>query len=225
MERIAIIEDEVKLRNTLKEGLQAEGFEVSVFSDGETGEQSVGQKAAPYALVLLDLMLPGKSGLEVCRDLRTKGNTTPILVLTARGAIVDKVEMLDAGADDFVTKPFSFEELLARIRALLRRPQELKRERIVYGNLMLDAATREVTRAGNTLMLTATEFDLLYLLMERRGQIMTRDKISNYLWDIDNNAELGNVVDVHVSNLRKKIDDYDQKIIHTIRGAGYLVQE
>jgi DNA-binding response OmpR family regulator len=224
MYRIAIIEDELKLSTALKEGLESEGYEVEVSSNGESGERKILQRGTLYSLILLDLMLPGKSGTDVCRDLRTKGIVTPILILTARGAVADKIELLDAGADDFITKPFSFEELLARIRALLRRPPELKQQKIAYQDLILDSSTREVIRADTPLVLTSTEFDLLYLLMERRGQIMTRDKISRYLWDVES-AALGNVVDVHISNLRKKIEDYDQTIIRTVRGAGYLVQE
>jgi DNA-binding response OmpR family regulator len=224
MERIAIVEDELKLRAILKEGLETEGYDVDAFATAESAEEKILQKSASYSLIILDLMLPGKKGSDLCRDLRAKGIATPILILTARGAIVDKVEVLDAGADDFVTKPFSFEELLARIRALLRRPQALKQERLLYGLLALDAGTREVRKGNKALILTATEFDLFYLLIEHKGQVVSRDSISNHLWELDS-ADLGNVVDVHISNLRKKLDDYDQKIIRTVRGIGYLVQE
>lgn len=223
--RIAVVEDEAKLRKSLKEGLEAEGYRVDVFATGETFEREFFVEKAQYHLLVLDLMLPQKSGLEVCKDVRSKGNTLPILVLTARGETADKVELFDAGADDFVTKPFSFEELLARFRALLRRPQELKREKIKVQDIVLDTNARVVMRAGKSLPLTSTEFELLQLLAERQGQVMSREKISTYLWGVDASAN-GNIVDVHISNLRKKInDEHDQKIIRTVRGAGYLVQD
>ena len=221
--KIAIIEDEAKLRASLTEGLQSEGYAVDPFASGEEFEQVPQRRLTRYNLLILDLILPGKQGEEVCRTLRLKGVTTPILVLSARGSIADKVALFDAQVDDYLTKPFSYEELLARARALVRRPHELRSTKLVVRDVVLDANTRVVTRAGVELPLTSTEFDLLRLLLERRGQIIPREKISQYLWDIE--SPVGNVVDVHISNLRKKLDAKDeQEIVRTVRGAGYMVE-
>jgi DNA-binding response OmpR family regulator len=223
--RIALVEDEAKLRNSLKEGIEAEGYHVDTFASGELFEREFEPHEHRYDVVVLDLMLPGKPGLEVCRDMRSRGSVTPVLVLTAKSGTKDKVELFDAGADDFVTKPFSFEELLARFRALSRRPHDLTRPKIKIKDLLLDTNKYTATRAGKPVQLTSTEFELLQFLMERKGQVMTRDRISNHLWGLETAAS-GNVVDVHISNLRKKIhDDHDEEIIRTVRGAGYLVQE
>jgi two-component system copper resistance phosphate regulon response regulator CusR len=222
---IAIVEDEQKLAATLKEGLESEGYEVSLFYDGESAIQTLLKKDAWYALVVLDLMLPHKDGFEVCRDLRVGGLSIPILMLTARDAIEDKVRAFDSGADDFLTKPFAFEELIARIGALTRRSQGHLLEKLVIGNLVVDTGSREVKRKGKSILLTPTEFDLLCLLMRQRPQVLTREEISTQLWDVEDSS-LSNIVDVHISNLRKKIDgDHDQKIIHTVRGAGYTIKE
>jgi DNA-binding response OmpR family regulator len=222
---IAIVEDESKLRQTLREGLEPEHYTVDTFSTGESFEHKLEEKKSSYELIVLDLMLPGKSGLEICRDLRKKGITTPILVLTARSTVADKVELFDAGADDFVTKPFSFEELLARFRVLLRRPQYLKKEIVSLGNLSLDGNTRMASYSGKSLALTTTEYDLLWLLIEYQGQVVSREKIANYLWNLGTDS-IGNLVEVHISNLRKKIRyEHDQELIHTIRSVGYMVKE
>lgn len=221
--KIAIIEDEAKLRASLTEGLQGEGYAVDPFASGEEFEQAPQRRLTRYNLLILDLILPGKQGEEVCRTLRLKGVTTPILVLSARGSIADKVALFDAQVDDYLTKPFSYEELLARARALMRRPHELRSTKLAVRDVVLDANTRVVTRAGVELPLTSTEFDLLRLLLERRGQVIPREKISQYLWDIE--SPVGNVVDVHISNLRKKLDAKDeQEIVRTVRGAGYMVE-
>jgi DNA-binding response OmpR family regulator len=223
--KIAVVEDEAKLRKTLKEGLEAEGYLVDTFATGEAFEHALAESTTLYTLLILDLMLPGKLGGEVCRDLRKRGFVLPVLVLTARGTTSDKVELFDAGADDYLTKPFAFEELLARIQALLRRPREIRRDKLSVRDIELEANARTARRAGRSLLLTATEFDLLRLLLEHRGHVLSRDSICNYLWNIEG-CETGNVVDVHISNLRKKIARNDeQEIIQTIRGAGYLVQE
>lgn len=222
--KIAIIEDEAKLRMSLAEGFEGEGYAVEPFASGEDFERVSQRKLTRYNLLVLDLMLPGKQGDEVCRTLRLRGVTTPILVLSARGSLADKIELFDAQVDDYLTKPFSFEELLARARALMRRPHELRTEKLSVKDVVLNANTRTVTRAGVELSLTSTEFDLLRLLLERRGQVIPREKISQYLWDIE--VPVGNVVDVHISNLRKKLNAKDdQEIVRTIRGAGYVVEE
>lgn len=222
---IAIVEDEKKLATTLQDGLQREGYTVDVFGDGAAALSGILKKDSGYGLIVLDLMLPRKDGFEICHDLRYAGSTVPILILTARDAIEDKVRALDNGADDFLTKPFAFEELIARIRALVRRSQGRASEKLVVANLIVDIGTREVTRDGKSISLTPTEFDLLCLLIEQRARVLTREEISSHLWDAEDTS-LTNIVDVHISNLRKKIDDeHDQKIIRTVRGAGYAVQE
>lgn len=222
---IAVVEDERKLAGTLKEGLEAEGYTVETFADGESA--SLGLSKSPYDVVLLDLMLPKKNGIEVCRSARSEGIMTPILMLTARDSVDDKVEALDAGADDFVTKPFSFDELLARVRALSRRARADTVSASVYtaGDLLLDSTTYKVTRAGKRVSLTLKEFELLRYLLEHKGEAKTREDIFKHVWQRDD-TDFGNVVDVHVRHVREKIDDqHDTKIIRTIRGVGYAAEE
>lgn len=222
---IAIVEDEKKLAESLKEGLLAEGYAVDVFHDAESVEEKILNHSFEYSMILLDLMLPFKSGLELCRVLRANNINTPILVLTARDSIEDKIVALDSGVDDFVTKPFSFDELLARVRALRRRTKSVKKTVLTIGEVTLDSAGRQVFRKDKNIALTLREFDILQYLMERKGQVVHRDELFSALWDISD-VSLSNVVDVHVSNLRKKIDDeFDKKILRTVRGLGYSVQE
>ncbi len=223
--KLVLVEDERKLARSLKEGLIWEGYEVDAFPDGESVEALFESEPNAYDLMILDLGLPQKSGLEVCRDLRKKGHTLPILVLTARDTIEDKVGALDAGADDFVTKPFSFEELLARVRALLRRSRTNTNRQIVIGNLVIDLDAYVVTRDGVTIALTLKEFELLAYLAERRGQAKSREEIFGHLWQGSDASAFSNVVDVHVRNIRLKLDDdHDHAIIRTVRGVGYAVQ-
>ncbi|CAN5745400.1 response regulator transcription factor [soil metagenome] len=217
---IAIVEDERKLTETLSEGLEAEGYTVTVFFDGESFKATQTKDGLPFDLVVLDLGLPGISGLEVCQWLRQSFVTLPILMLTAHDTIADKVRALDNGADDFLAKPFNFEELMARLRALTRRAQA-NQLKVMFEDLSVDARTREVTRAGTPIVLTPTEFDLLLLLVESQGKTLSREEISKKLWDV-NDISLSNIVDVHISNLRKKIDDgHATKRISTVRGLGY----
>lgn len=221
---IAIAEDELKLAETLKEGLEAEGYTVSVFLDGKEAEEELLRNTGRYELIILDLTLPRKSGFEVCRSLREAGVVTPILILTARDTTADKVRALDSGADDFLTKPFAFEELVARLRALARRSQQTPGVLSVR-DLVLDPKSRSVRRGEADIELTPTEYELLALLMRERGRILSREEISLALWDI-RDSSLSNIVDVHLSNLRKKIDaDYDEKRIATVRGVGYQIAE
>lgn len=221
---IAIVEDELKLAETLKEGLEAEAYQVSLFFDGKDAEDELLKNPGRYELIILDLTLPRKSGFEVCRGLREEGIVTPILILTARDTIADKVRALDSGADDFLTKPFAFEELVARLRALARRSQQTP-GMLSVRDLVLDPTSRSVRRGDVAIALTPTEYELLALLMRERGRILSREEISAALWDI-RDSSLSNIVDVHLSNLRKKIDaDYDEKRITTIRGMGYQISE
>jgi DNA-binding response OmpR family regulator len=223
--KVAIVEDEKKLALTLKDGLEAEGYEVSLFHDGESAETELLTNSSEYALIILDLMLPKKNGFEVCQTLRDKGVINPILILTARESTEDKVRALDSGADDFLTKPFSFDELMARMRALMRRAKGHVSEKVAIGDLLINISTRDVSRGGKQVSLTPTEFDVLTLLIENPERVLSREEISMSLWN-SNETSLSNVVDVHISNLRKKIDDdHAQKIIRTVRGLGYAIQK
>jgi DNA-binding response OmpR family regulator len=223
--RILIVEDEEKLAQSLKKGLEKEGFAVDYIMDGDAGERRIIVSHKDYDLIILDLMLPGKDGFQICRDVREQQITTPILVLTARDATEDKVSALDAGADDYLVKPFSFEELMARVRALLRRPEQALPNELVVKDLRLDTTTRTVTRKGKEINLTLKEFNLLEYLMRHADQVLTREQILDHLWDFAFDS-FSNVVDVHVKNLRKKIDgNYNEKLLETIRGVGYRIKK
>jgi heavy metal response regulator len=221
--RILIIEDEKKVAGFLKNGLKEEGYAVDDAYDGQAGFDLAVENE--YDMIILDLMLPGLDGITLCKKLREQGNHTPILMLTAREAVKDRVIGLDAGADDYMTKPFAFEELLARVRVILRkRPvtQELKLE---IGNLVLDLITHKVRRGGDEIELTTKEYALLEFLMRNAGTIVTRTMISEHVWDI-NFETFTNVIDVYINYLRNKIDrDHDEKLIHTVRGRGYVLKK
>ncbi len=221
--RILIIEDEKKVAGFLKNGLREEGYAVDDAFDGQTGFDLAVENE--YDIIILDLMLPGLDGITLCKKLREQGNHTPILMLTAREAVKDRVIGLDAGADDYMTKPFAFEELLARVRVILRkRPvtQELKLE---IGDLVLDLITHKVRRGGDEIELTTKEYALLEFLMRNAGTIVTRTMISEHVWDI-NFETFTNVIDVYINYLRNKIDrDHDEKLIHTVRGRGYVLKK
>lgn len=220
---IAIVEDEQKLARSLKEGLVWEGYETDTYPDGESLQKYMEHDAAPYELLILDLGLPGKSGFDVCQDLRAKGSVMPILILTAKDTTEDKVRVLDSGADDFMSKPFSYEELLARVRALLRRSRSGNSRQVHVGEVTIDLDAYTVTRAGKPISVTLKEFELLAYLAEHRGQAKSRDEIFSHLWEHSDSA-LSNVVDVHVRNIRHKLDDdHEHKIIRTVRGVGYAV--
>lgn len=226
--RILIIEDEEKLAKSLARGLTQSGYAADYLLEGAAGERRIELYHKDYDLVILDLMLPGKTGFEVCRDVRAKGITVPILVLTARNAPGDKVEALDSGGDDYLVKPFSFDELLARIRALLRRPREALASELRIRDIVLNPAEREVYRDGKKIALTLKEFEMLQYLMRHAGEVVSREDIYVHLWDFAANA-LSNTIDAHVKNLRKKLGDVEdeghEQILETIRGVGYRLKK
>jgi heavy metal response regulator len=219
--QLLIVEDEQKVARFVKQGMEEEGYAVDVASDGETGLFMALQDV--YDLIILDVQLPKKDGLQVIRELRQTGRQTPILLLTVRAAIEDKVLGLDAGADDYLTKPFAFQELVARVRALLRRGMEATPPVLQLADLTLDPARRLVMRGDQKIELTAREFTLLDYFMRNPGRVLTRTMIAEHVWDY--NFDPGtNVIDVYVNYLRKKIDaGHEPKLLHTVRGAGYVL--
>ena len=222
--RILIVEDEEKLAETLKRGLEKEGYAVDYLMDGEAGQRRIETNYKDYDLIILDLMLPKRNGFEVCKNVRQADIVTPILILTARDAVEDKVYALDEGADDYLVKPFSFQELLARIRALLRRPEQVLPVELNIKDLNLNSSTRRVTRLDREIPLTLKEFGLLEYLMRHPNQVLTREQILDHLWDFAFDS-FSNVVDVHIKNLRKKVDgEYNEKLLETIRGVGYRIK-
>jgi DNA-binding response OmpR family regulator len=221
--RILVVEDEKKVASFIRRGLEAERWEVEVVHDGPTGLTRA--RTADPDLVILDLMLPGKDGLAVLRELRASGATVPVLLLTARAATADKVTGLDLGADDYLTKPFEFEELLARVRALLRRGGPATPPRLQLADLTLDPATREVRRGERRLELTAREYALLEFFLRNQGRVLSRPLIAQHVWGARFDT-LTNVIDVYVNYLRRKIDTgAEPKLLHTVRGAGYVLRE
>lgn len=223
--RILVVEDEVKVARALKEGLERERYEVALVRTGEEGFYRA--NAETFDLVVLDLMLPGRDGLEILKTLRKRSVQTPVLILTARDALSDRVEGLDAGADDYLVKPFAFPELLARIRALLRRGRGEQILRFKVADLELDVITRKVTRAGRELDLTVREFELLEYLLRHQAQIVSREMLAREVWKETARATpLDNVIDVHIARLRRKVDDpFPSKLIQTVRGVGFVLRE
>ncbi|MFQ5408417.1 MAG: response regulator transcription factor [Anaerolineales bacterium] len=221
-QRILVIEDEHKISDFLRRGLSYEGYQVDIAADGLTG-LGLARDHAPD-IVILDWMLPGMDGLEVCRRLRS-GGSVPILILTARDAVTDKVEGLDAGADDYMVKPFDFDELLARLRALLRRAQPAQPEVLHFADLRLDTGTRQAFRSERAIDLTAKEYELLELFMRNPRQVLTRDLIFDRVWNYDFGGE-SNIIEVYVRYLRQKTESRDEpRLIHTVRGVGYVLRE
>jgi heavy metal response regulator len=221
--RILIIEDEQKVAEFIKRGLKEEGYAVDVALDGEEGYFQATTNL--YDAILLDLMLPKLDGLSLCRKLRQENIHTPILMLTAKDSVKDKVKGLDSGADDYLPKPFSFEELLARIRAILRKGKNQQPTQLQVADLVLDLLNHKVYRAQAEINLTAKEYALLEYFMRNTGNIITRTMISEHVWDI-NFDTFTNVIDVYVNYLRNKIDKgHKNKLIHTIRGRGYILKE
>ncbi|MBI3342740.1 response regulator transcription factor [Candidatus Gottesmanbacteria bacterium] len=221
--RILVVEDEHRIANTIKKGLVQERFAVDICYDGERGFDLAATEE--YDLIILDLLLPGMDGITLCKELRVKSVHTPILMLTAKGQIQDKVDGLDAGADDYLTKPFSFEELLARIRALTRRPKLIASPIISVDDLILNPKAYTLTRAGKPIQLTGKEFALLEYLLRNAGKILTKEQITNHVWDYDADI-LPNTIEVYIRNLRNKIDRPFTKanpLIHTVRGFGYRI--
>lgn len=221
--RILVVEDDKKVASFLEKGLREEGYAVDVAHDGADG--LVKAHVHPYDLLLLDVMLPGKSGLEIVRDLRSREKTVPVLVLTARDDRQDVVMGLDAGADDYLTKPFGFDELLARIRALLRRGGASRPDRLLYDDVELDRMTHTAGRSGNRLDLTPKEFQLLEFFLLNPERVVRRTELLEKVWDLRFDP-MSNVVDVHVGHLRRKLRDAgDDPLLHTVRGVGYLFQK
>ena len=220
--RILIVEDEKKIADFIKRGLKEEGYAVDVAYDGEEGQFLA--KTNEYDLVLLDLMLPKLDGLTLCRALRKSGILVPIIMVTAKDTIEDKVIGLDSGADDYITKPFAFEELLARIRAVFRKKSAAKSSTLQIADLSLDPVTHKVSRGGKNIILTTKEHALLEYLMRNAGKVITRTMISEHVWDADFDT-FTNVIDVYINYLRKKIDTgYKNKLIQTVRGRGYILK-
>jgi DNA-binding response OmpR family regulator len=220
MARILIIEDEKKVADFLTKGLTEEGYQITVAIQGGQGQKQAINE--PYELIILDRMLPDQDGIDVCHALRGQGVDIPILMLTARDAVEDRVSGLDAGADDYLVKPFAFEELLARIRVLLRRPVSKTATCLRVGDLELDLVKREVSCQDQDIVLTQREFDLLAYMMKRPGRVLSRTMIEEQVWKHDFDTGT-NVVDVYINYLRKKID-MAQAAIHTVRGIGYVLK-
>lgn len=223
--RVLVVEDERKIAGALKKGLEQETFAVDVCYDGDEGLRYALDE--PYDVIILDRMLPGKDGVDVCKALRAAGNQTPILLLTAKDKIKDRVDGLNAGADDYLVKPFAFEELLARIRSLLRRPSQTMQPVLTCADLALNTQAYEVTRGKHQLQLTHKEFALLEYLLRKQGTIVSKEHIIAHVWDYDADI-LPNTVEVYIGYLRNKIDKPFAKakpLIHTVRGFGYRLGE
>jgi two-component system, OmpR family, copper resistance phosphate regulon response regulator CusR len=223
--RILVVEDETKVARALQEGLEGESYDVAVADTGEEGFFRVSNEI--FDVVVLDLMLPGRDGIEILTTLRRRGVQTPVLILTAKDAIEDRVLGLDSGADDYLVKPFAFSELLARIRALLRRGRIDHVLRLKASDLEMDLVSRKVTRRSHLLEVTAREFELLEYLLRHQNQIVSRELLSREVWREPSRATpLDNVIDAHIARLRKKVDqDFPIKLIHTVRGVGFILCE
>ena len=220
--KVLVIEDDPTVGQFIKRGLEEQRWSVDLVVDGEEGEALA--RSQPYDLIVLDLRLPGRSGQQVLRNLRARGFEKPVLVLTAQDAIDAKVDTLRAGADDYVTKPFAFEELLARVEALARRPRAIVSPRITVADLVVDLAAREVTRGGRTVELTPKEFLVLEYLARHAGRVLSRTLITEYAWGYHFDPGT-NIVDVVINHLRKKLDaPQDKKLITTVRGVGYVLK-
>ena len=220
--KILVIEDEQRLARLLKQGLEEQGFVVDLAYDGSDGQFQAEQY--PYDAILLDLMLPEVDGLAILKGLREKGNDVPVLIITARGDVEDRIKGLNFGADDYLAKPFNLDELIARLRALIRRSRGQSTPLVTVGDLVIDSNARTVVRAGTVILLSAREYDLLHYLALSAGKVVSRTELiehiftSDYEWD-------SNVIEVHISHLRTKIDKgYSSALIHTVRGAGYILK-
>lgn len=223
--RILVIEDERKLAGAIAEGLEGNGYQVALADSGETGIKQLCDAA--FDLVLLDVMLPRQGGLETLREMRRSGLRTPVLMLTSRGSVDDRVRGLDAGADDYLVKPFAFPELLARVRALHRRAHPSTTSILQLANLRMDVSGRVATRGNMTLELTGREFDLLEYLLLNNGSVVSREMVARDVWKTTvRYTSLDNVIDVHIARIRKKVDDpFPVKLLHTVRGLGFVLRE
>ena len=223
--RVLVVEDEQKVANALKEGLEGETYDVIVERTGEGAFFRVNTET--FDVILLDLGLPGRDGIEILPALRQRGLKTPVLVLTARDSLSDRVQGLDAGADDYLVKPFAFAELLARLRALVRRGRSSESPRLQVSDLQVDLITRKVTRSGAPVELTVREFELLEFLMRHHAQVVSRETLARDVWkETARTTPLDNVIDVHIARLRRKVDyEHPVKLIHTVRGVGFMLRE
>jgi len=223
--RILVVEDEIKVANALKEGLEDERYEAVLAQTGEDAFFRINTEQ--FDVIVLDVMLPGRDGLQILTSIRKHGIHTPVLLLTARDTLEDRVAGLNSGADDYLVKPFAFAELLARIRALLRRGRTSETLRLGIGDLDMDLVTRRVTRGGHAIELTTREFELLEYLLRHHGQVVLRDTLAREVWkETTRGTPLNNVIDVHIARLRRKVDlDQPVKLIHTIRGVGFMLRE
>lgn len=220
--RILVVEDQKDLNEIIVRKLTNEHYSVDACYAGDEALDFL--SCAEYDGVILDIMLPGLTGLGVLKEMRSAGNKTPVLLLTALGSVEDRVAGLDAGADDYLVKPFDFDELLARVRAIVRRGGERASSVMVCGDLKLDSSARSVERGGKEISLTAKEFDILEYMMQNEGKVLSRDKLSNHIWNYDYDGG-SNVIDVYVHHLRRKVDGgFEQKKIITVKGAGYMVK-
>jgi len=219
--KVLLVEDEPRVAGFIAKGLREQAYAVDTVRDGEQAVYYASENE--YDIVILDVMLPIKDGYAVCRELRAAGFRAPILMLTARGTVEDKIAGLDSGADDYLTKPFDFKELLARLRALLRRSAQFREEVLKVGDLELNTATHSVTRAGRAISLTAKEYALLEFFVLNRNRVLNREQISQHVWD-EHFDPFTNIIDVYVKRLRTKVDlGFGQRLIHTRRGEGYLL--
>jgi len=223
--RLLIVEDEEKMARALRTGLEAEQFSVDVAGTGEEGFFLASTES--YDLVILDLMLPSRDGMEVLTALRRKNLSVPVLILTSKDTVEDRVRGLDAGADDYLVKPFAFSELTARIRALLRRGKPEPTDILKLADLEMDAAGRVVSRGGKELSLTAREFDLLEYLLRQPGRVVSREMLARDVWrETARYTPIDNVIDVHIAHLRRKLDEpFARKLLHTVRGVGFVLRE
>mgnify|MGYP002646289913 CR=1 FL=1 len=223
IDNILIIEDEKAIQSVLYELLTEAGYRVTLANDGLEGLSQFEKQY--FSLILLDIMMPKIDGLEVLRSFRQTGKTTPVLFLTAKDAVPDRVKGLDSGANDYLVKPFSFDELMARLRAIIRNSFGMTDNTVTVADLTMDCAAHTVTRAGQEISLSAKEYALLEYLLQNKGIVLSREKIEDHIWDFDYEGGT-NVVDVYIRYLRKKLDDdYDNKLIHTVRGRGYVIRE
>lgn len=220
--RLLVVEDEIHLQTIIKKRLLKEHYSVDACGDGLEALDYL--SVSPYDAVILDIMLPELSGIEVLKKIRAEGNRVPVLFLTARDGVDDRVAGLDCGADDYLVKPFAFEELLARIRVMLRRSTEHTTDELVLGDLTVDLKSHMVSRAGHSIELSGKEYAMLEYLMRNQGRVLSREQIEQHVWSFDYEGG-SNMVDVYIRYLRKKIDEgFSQKLIHTVRGAGYVMR-
>lgn len=221
--RLLVVEDELHLQSVIKKRLMKENYSVDACGNGKDALDYL--NASPYDAVILDIMLPGLSGIEVLRRIRSEGNRVPVLLLTALDGVDDRVSGLDSGADDYLVKPFAFEELLARIRVMLRRSAEHTTDLLTLADLTVDLKSHEVSRNGRRIELSGKEFAMLEYLMRNQGRVLSREQIEQHVWSFDYEGG-SNMVDVYIRYLRRKIDDdFEHRLIHTVRGAGYVMRE